>query len=162
MSNDVSNDNPAPPIEVNLPFGHIPRCACDTGPALSHGEYRVKVAACKLQRRPVPRRRGGNMNHSLAWHWHFRAQPLSALERRLGLGHRRHRRRCRGRRVSVGGGDAMIALAWVCVAILFAWLFPDVVFLIAILGVFYWWVWLPVLAIGSLVYFTSGSRRYRY
>jgi len=57
----------------------------------------------------------------------------------------------------------MIALAWVCVAILFVWLFPDIVFWIAILGILYWWVWLPVVAIGSLAYFTSRSpRRYRY
>ena len=53
-TSDVSNDNPAPAVEVNLPFGHIPRCACDqgTGPALSRTEYRVKVAECKLRGGP--------------------------------------------------------------------------------------------------------------
>jgi hypothetical protein len=56
----------------------------------------------------------------------------------------------------------MMALAWVCVAILFLWLLPELAFFIVFLGALYWWVWLPVLVIGSLAYFTHGSRRYRY
>ena len=45
-TSDVSNDNPAPAVEVNLPFGRVPRCACDQGrPGVISQEYRVKVAA---------------------------------------------------------------------------------------------------------------------
>ena len=43
----------------------------------------------------------------------FQTEPLPALERRLGLGHRRHRRGCRGRYVLVGGGDVVSSfLGW--------------------------------------------------
>jgi hypothetical protein len=47
-----------PRFTVNLPFEHVPHCACDdgSGPQWTRTEYITRTAACKLRGGPCRRR----------------------------------------------------------------------------------------------------------
>ncbi len=57
---------------------------------------------------------------------------------------------------------SLLCLLWFCALMLFAWLFPGLMFVIMIVAIEYWPWSVPVLVLGLLAIFASRSRRHHY